>query len=102
MDTHAPIEELVICRLNTTTDQSGFRKALAATNEWLQTQPGFLWRRSGTTDDGRLVDRCGWSTLAAAETASARFMESAEGREFGTYLEAEGMVFLHYRPFEGA
>lgn len=93
----ASLEELVICRLRTSVDQPAFRAALAETDRWLAEQPGFLWRTPGVTADGRLVDRCGWASLADAERAGAKFMESQAGKAFGEFLDPEGMVFLHYQ-----
>lgn len=75
MEHQGQIEELVVCRLTTSPDDPGFRVALADTDRWLADQPGFLWRIPGFTDDGRLVDRCGWLSKTQAEAAGARFME---------------------------
>lgn len=98
MDTDESIEELVICRLNTSPENPDYQAALAETDRWLAAQPGFLWRTPGYSTDGRLVDRCGWASLAHAEAAGAGFLEAEAGQAFGAFLDPEGMVFVHYRP----
>jgi len=102
MDNKGQIEELVVCRLNTRPDDTAYKAALEDTNRWLAAQPGFQWRVSGYTDDGRLVDRCGWASTLDAQTAGARFMDSDAGKAFGAFLDPDGMVMAHYRLAERA
>lgn len=100
MKPSAPIEELVICQLTVPSDHQEFRAAVAESSRWLESQPGYLWRATGYSDDGRMIDRVGWASLAEAEAAGATFMESQAGQSLGRFLAPEGMVFLHYRPEE--
>ena len=91
--------ECVIFKPKPGVAQDAFLAAVRETNRFLQRMDGFIRREVSLSQSGDTwLDVVHWSDLAAAERASAAFLQAPECRGFMMMLDPEQMTMLHLRP----
>lgn len=89
------VMELALFKLKAGVTDDQFRSALADSNRWLATQPGFLQRRHGAGDEG-LMDLVEWESMADAKSAAENFMSAPETRSLIEVIDLESVVMRHF------
>ena len=87
--------ELAQFKLRADVTEAQFRMAFDDSNRWLSSQPGFIQRRHGVDDDGR-IDVIEWESMAAAKAAAQQFMEAPETRAFMGTIDPETVIMRHF------
>ena len=88
--------ELAIFKVRPDVDEASLQAAIAETNRWLATQPGFVLRRHGVGDSGERVDYVEWQSMAHATAAAERFMSAAETQAYIAAIEAGSVSMRHF------
>lgn len=97
MDTTTITLEQVIYRLVEGATEEAFLDANAATEAWLEAQPGFLGRELAVDQDGTWVDHVWWTDLRSAETAAGAYMATDACTQLSAYLVQDSATFRHAR-----
>jgi hypothetical protein len=87
--------ELALFKLKSNVTESHFLVALRGTNQWLASQPGFVRRYHGTSDEGRM-DLVEWENMAAAKAAADQFVTAPEIQIFLECIEPETVIMRHF------
>lgn len=97
METPTTTLEQVIYRLVEGATEDAFLATNAATQAWLEAQPGFLGRELAVDPDGTWVDHVWWTDLASAETAANAYMATDACHQLSAFLVQESVSFRHAR-----
>jgi len=87
--------EFVMFKLKPEITEEEFRVALADTDRWLASQPGFILRRHGVSASGRM-DYAEWESVEAARTAADHFMTAPQTRAFKQALDPGSIAVHHF------
>ena len=72
------------------------KTAARGVTAFLETQPGYLGRDLGQSEDGRWVDLVHWTDLEAARTAIPNAMKNADCRAFFALIDEETLKMDHF------
>ncbi len=89
------ILELVSFRLRPGVEQGRFEPALAAVDDFLAGQPGFLSRQVFRADDGTWFDLVRWRDLDSARNAAAAIRSDDRCRDFLDCLDPASVTMTH-------
>jgi len=87
--------ELALFKLRANVTEAQFLVAFDHSNVWLSSLPGFIQRRHGVDNDGR-VDIVEWESMAAAKAAAQQFMEAPETQAFMSAIDPESVIMRHF------
>jgi len=87
--------EMVTYRLKADKTAADLAATHTAVNQFLQTQPGFLYRSSSTDDSGLVYDIVYWQTLALAQAAGEAFMAHGAGQALVALTDESSIIMRH-------
>lgn len=90
--------ELVVFKFKSEVSGEEAVKAAASVDEFIQSQKGFISRRTAKTADGIWMDFLEWETMTDAQVANEAAMQSPVAGAFFAQLEEVGMQFYHLEP----
>ncbi len=95
------VEEVVLYKVNTAYTEKYAETVLPLLQKFLKNQDGFLAHKTlgAIKQDGYMLDLIEWSSLSAAEAASAEWKKRTESGEFAEVLAAFEKVefFDHFK-----
>ncbi len=96
----AKIVEMVLFNLNEGVSLEEGKKAMAALNEFVSQQAGFVSRKTSIAEDGQFLDLVFWTDLNAAQTASEKAKQEESLMPHFAVIKQESMVFKHFEAFQ--
>jgi hypothetical protein len=89
--------ELVTYRLKAGITDKQLTATHAGVNDFLQSQPGFIYRSLSRDNGGLLYDIVYWQNMDQAKAASVAFLESAAGQALESLIDEDSIVMRHMR-----
>ena len=93
------IVELVLFKLNEGVSLEEGKKSMKALSAFVQTQPGFVSRKTSVSKDGHFLDLVFWTDLALAQQASEKAMQNEDLLKHFSVINQETMTFDHFEVF---
>lgn len=90
-----PTLEQVTFRIQEGISDADFLTASENIGVWVKKQPGFSYRTLVRKSDGQWSDLVYWSSEEAAKSASEKFMQAEELKEFMTMIKPESVKMEH-------
>ena len=87
--------ELALFKLKPDVTEDQFQEVLHGSSRWFAGQPGFVRRRHGTGEEGRM-DLVEWESMAAANAAAERFPSAPETQTFMAAIDPGSVVMRHF------
>jgi len=89
------IVEIVSYRLKDAKTQSDLTTANEAVNQFVQKQPGFIYRSCSTDDTGLIFDILYWQNMELAQAAMEDFRKDPAGHALFSLADKESVTLRH-------
>lgn len=87
--------EIVTYRLKADKTPADLDATHEAVNQFLQAQPGFIYRSCSFDDSGLVYDIAYWQTLALAQSAGEAFMAHPAGQALVALTDEHSIIMRH-------
>lgn len=87
--------ELCIFKLAPGADAAEFEASNKEVNEWVNQQPGFMFRCLSQKEDGTWMDIVHWDSMVSAQQAGDAFIKELGGSQFMKLIDQDSVSMNH-------
>lgn len=95
----AKIIEMVLWKFKDGVSTEQGKKSVFKLNEFASKQPGFISRKTATSEDGKFLDVILWTDLESAKSASEKAMQNEMTATIFSTMDESEMVFQYFEIF---
>lgn len=96
MQTQNNVVEQVQFRLSSGASAEAFLTANEAVNQWVQQQPGFLYRTLTCNEQNEWTDLVFWQDQQTADQAAQAFVKAQETQPLMAAIDKDSVVMKHF------